>query len=341
MADISLFGLYRDLAPAAETIEQLRRLGMRDEQITVLSGIPYRPEMLGRPRLRGGVGRIALLGAILGMLTGLFLTAGIFLLYPLEQGGQPLVPIPPSLIILFEVTMLGTMWAAFFGLLVLNRLPVFRTKIYDPRISQGYIGVVAQVADDQVEALERVFRDNGAHDLRRELPAPSTRTPFLLFWGGVSALLITVTVLVLLAAYDLLPISFPSQMVHQPSVGYVQGPRLAAPADAIPIQGPAMIGGEPATKPPPATESSLQRGLVLFAITCAVCHGNPGTGDGSLANYFSPTPADLTDREVQAFPKADLFLVMSEGRGAMPSMAENLSPWERWDVANYVDHLVP
>ena len=55
-------------------------------------------------------------GAILGLAAGVFLTVGIFLLYPLVQGGQPIVPFPPTLIVLFEVTMLGMMWAAFFGM---------------------------------------------------------------------------------------------------------------------------------------------------------------------------------------------------------------------------------
>ena len=341
MTPTYVFGLFRELMSAAETVDRLRELGVPDGRIEVLSGVPLQAEMLGRPRPRRRIGRIAILGALLGVLTGLFLSAGIFLLYPLEQGGQPLIPIPPSLIILFEVTMLGTMWATFLGLLLLNRFPAFGSRPYDPRISEGFIGVLAEVADDLADDVERAFGDYGAEDVRREAVGLPNKTPYRLFWGGVAALLVVSTALLMLAVYDIIPIPFPSQMVNQPSLAYVQGPRLAAPADAIPVQGPSLIAGEPATLPRPASSGSLQRGKVLFSITCSVCHGEKGDGDSALAEYFSPRPADLTGETVQGFEKSDLFLVMTEGRGAMPSMAENLSVPDRWDVANYVSNLAP
>ena len=121
MAAVQLLGLFHEATPTADTLDQLRKLGVPDEKITVMSGMPYRAEMLGRPRPRERLARVALLGAALGLATALFLTAGIFLLYPLHVGGQPLVPIPPSMIVLFEVAMLGTMWATFFGFVSSNR----------------------------------------------------------------------------------------------------------------------------------------------------------------------------------------------------------------------------
>jgi hypothetical protein len=133
MGNALLLGLFHEATPTADTIDQVRALGISDDSITVMSGMPYRPEILGRPRYRGRVGRLALLGALLGLLLGLFLTVGIWLLYPLVQGGQPIIPIPPTLIILFEATMLGTMWAAFFSLLLENRFPIFKSQLYDPR----------------------------------------------------------------------------------------------------------------------------------------------------------------------------------------------------------------
>ena len=117
MAEIQLLGLLHEATPTAEALEQLKQYGISDDQITVISSVPYRPNVLGRPHPIRRVGPIALVGGVLGLLFGLFLTVGIFLLYPLQQGGQPIVPIPPTLIVLFESTMLGTMIATFFGLL--------------------------------------------------------------------------------------------------------------------------------------------------------------------------------------------------------------------------------
>jgi len=119
MAEVLLLGLFHEATSTADTIDQLRRLGLPDEMITVMSGMPYRPEMLGRPRPQRRLGRISLLGALAGCLLGLFLTVGIFLLYPLEQGGQPIVPVPPSLIILFEATNIR-MFLFFFPSLFEN-----------------------------------------------------------------------------------------------------------------------------------------------------------------------------------------------------------------------------
>jgi mono/diheme cytochrome c family protein len=80
----------------------------------------------------------------------------------------------------------------------------------------------------------------------------------------------------------------------------------------------------------------LQRGGELFSIHCALCHGASGVGDGPLAKYFSPSPSDLTSAHVHDLPDDVFFLVITEGLGPMPSLAENLSPIERWDVINHV-----
>ena len=67
MADnISLLAVFPDLAPAADAIDKLRALGLSDDQMNVISGIPVTEAMLGRPhqwtnvpRLAAGVGRRA------------------------------------------------------------------------------------------------------------------------------------------------------------------------------------------------------------------------------------------------------------------------------------------
>jgi mono/diheme cytochrome c family protein len=339
MATIQVLGLLHEATPTAETLDQLRRLGVPDEKITVISSIPYRSEILGRPRVRGQVGFFALLGAVAGILVGLFLTAGIFLLYPLNQGGQPIVPIPPSLIVLFELTMLGAMWATFLSLLIENRFPIFKAQPYDPRITEGHIGVLAEVDAALADQVEQALTTNGAHHLQRVQADRQSGTRLTLFWVTVMAAVVLLTVGVLLAAYNVVPISLPSQMVDQDSIGYEQGPRLAASAEAIPIQGPVLIAGQPATEPVPLTADSRQRGQVLFDTHCALCHGQSGMGNGPLNGFFSPKPADLTGSRVQSLPDAELFLIITQGRGVMPSLAENLSPVERWDVINYVRSL--
>lgn len=339
MAATQLLGLFHEATPTADTLDQLRKLGVPDNKIAVISGIPYRAEMLGRPRPGGRLGLIALLGTAIGVVTGLFLTAGIFLLYPLYQGGQPLVPIPPSIIIVFEVTMLGTMWATFLGFVLGNRFPIAKPQLYDPRITEGHIGVLAEVDEDLADQVEKVLTDCGAHHMRRQEVEAQADPRHRAFWTAVVAAVLAAGVIVLLLGYEVLKIPFPTQMDEQDSVAYEQGPRLAAPAEAVPVQGPVLIADQPASEPVPADSVSLQRGQVLFNIDCALCHGQDGTGTGPLSTKFEPKPADLTSDAVQGLTAAEIFTVITQGQGIMPSLAENLDVAGRWDVVNYVRSL--
>ncbi len=299
MADIHLLGLFNNVDAAADAIARLHKLDVSDEKILVLSNAPYKPEMLGRPHHHGKVGLASLGGAILGVLLAAFLTVGIFLLYPMSQGGQPLIPIPSSLIVFFEVTMLGTIWTAFFSLLVLSGLPVFKNVPYDPRITDGYIGVQVTLDAKIGDQVEQAFKDAGTVDVKRQELAPAVDVKFRRFWGSVLGLLTIGAVVSLLFFYDVLKIDFPTNMNEQFSYGYEQGPRLAAPDSSVPVQGPALIAGSPASLPVPSSPNSVQRGKILFGINCAACHGITGVGNGAVGAFFTPKPFDLTGSTVQ------------------------------------------
>jgi mono/diheme cytochrome c family protein len=70
-----------------------------------------------------------------------------------------------------------------------------------------------------------------------------------------------------------------------------------------------------------------------------MCHGETGVGNGKLSGFFNPKPFDLTSPQVQNLPDSEIFMVLTQGRGQMPSLAENLSVSDRWDVVNYVRTL--
>ncbi len=146
----------------------------------------------------------------------------------------------------------------------------------------------------------------------------------------------------LLLTYQILRIPFPTDMADQPSVGYQAGPRLLPPKDAVPIQGLASDPDGVPVNPVPADKISLQRGPILYAIHCQLCHGDQGHGDGPLARYFTkPAPRDLTDVEVTGQADGPLYLTIIEGFGEMPPLAENVTPREAWDIVNYLRTLRP
>ena len=155
-----LLAVFEDIEPAANGIEKLRELGVSDEQMNVISGIPIKDTILGRPSALSYVSRIAFTGAILGMLLGIFLIWGTPYLFPLHVGGQPVYPVPQLLIIVFEMTMLGLMGFAFLGMFVDSGFPSYNPKEYVPEISDGRIAVLFRCPDDQqkkfVDALTRL-----------------------------------------------------------------------------------------------------------------------------------------------------------------------------------------
>lgn len=339
--DALLLGLFHEATPVAETVECLRELGVPDDHIQVLSGVPYRPSVLGRKHVYERLLPIALSGAALGLAGALFLVIGTPLLYPIRVGGQPLVPIPPSAIIVFELTMLGTLVATLAGLLVELRFPSMGRRGYDGRVTEGHIGVLVQVHEAQIDRAEEMLKAGGAHHFSRFDREEHPGAAYWLRWAVLGVLVLIPGTLLMLLAYAVFSLPIPNQMVDQQSIAYVMGPRKAAPVDAVPRQGPVFVGDEPYTAPLPATENSLQRGNVLYHLNCAMCHGPEGKGNGTLAGYFEPRPADLTSDAVRGLSEADLFRIITRGKGRMPPLAENLLVNERWDVVNYVRTLQP
>ena len=155
----------------------------------------------------------------------------------------------------------------------------------------------------------------------------------------ILGLLLLPFVLGLLFTFEWIKIPLPTDMQTQPSVDYQEGPRLLPPEDAIPVQGRSVIPEEFLLNPVPADEVSVQRGQILYDINCQLCHGPQGHGDGPLAGYFDRTPQNLTVPQITAEFDGSVYLTIVQGFGQMPSLAENLSLRERWDVINYIRTL--
>jgi len=162
----SLLALFEDIDPAADAIERLHELGVDDDRINVISGIPFKEQILGRPPVWTNVPRLAMGGAMIGLIIGLFLIFGIPVLYPLHVGGQPLFPIPPVFIIGFEMIMLGLMVATFVGLFLDSRFPSYEPKAYVPEISDGKIAVLFSCQSGQQVRIEEDLRALGAEWVR-------------------------------------------------------------------------------------------------------------------------------------------------------------------------------
>lgn len=138
---VTLLALFEEIGPAADGVEKLQSMGLDDDQMNVISGVPVPGRFVGRPGAITHVSKIALTGAILGFFTGIALVWGTPFLFPLRVGNQPIYPIPMGWIVLFEMTMLGLMVFAFVGMFVDSGFPSYTPKEYVPEISNGMIAL--------------------------------------------------------------------------------------------------------------------------------------------------------------------------------------------------------
>jgi len=156
---------------------------------------------------------------------------------------------------------------------------------------------------------------------------------------AIIGLVLSPFVVGLLLTYQVIRIPIDTDMARSQAVGYQDGPRILPPLGAVPLQGEAVVPDEFARNPVPADDVSLQRGKILYDIQCAVCHGERGRGDGPLAGYFTRTPENLIGSEATAEFDGSVYLTILQGFGEMPSLAENLTVRERWDIVNYIRTL--
>jgi mono/diheme cytochrome c family protein len=102
------------------------------------------------------------------------------------------------------------------------------------------------------------------------------------------------------------------------------------PAEAAAVSNPIEIDDE-----------GLEQGASLYAVNCAVCHGETGEGDGPGADGLEQKPADLHEAHVQENSDGALFYIVSHGRPdtPMPAWDNVLSEDERWHLVNFLRTL--
>ena len=134
--------LFKDVYPATMALDKLRELGIPEKDMTVVSGVPYSDRILGRPKYTTRVPRYSLVGFVGGFILSLLLNLGTPYLYPIHVGGQPIYSIPPTILLTFELSMLGLIVFTFLGVLFESDFPSLGPKVYHPEISNGKVAVV-------------------------------------------------------------------------------------------------------------------------------------------------------------------------------------------------------
>jgi Cytochrome C oxidase, cbb3-type, subunit III len=84
------------------------------------------------------------------------------------------------------------------------------------------------------------------------------------------------------------------------------------------------------------TMEVLQRGQERFNIYCTPCHSRVGNGEGMIVQRGYRPAGNFHTPRLMAAPLGHFFGVMSNGYGAMPDYAAQLTPEDRWAVAAYI-----
>jgi Alternative complex III, ActD subunit len=167
----SIYGLYPNPSAAERALGWLRanalRLNFPSQDIVVMCSEPFDEYDLGWREQRTAMPWIAAGVAVCGGTLAYLLAALTQRSYPLPTGGMPIVAMWPTGVVIYELTMLGAILSTLITLLITARLPNWRTKLYDPAVSDGKIlvGVLSAPAS-AVEELKQHLGKAGAEAVK-------------------------------------------------------------------------------------------------------------------------------------------------------------------------------
>jgi len=162
---MTLMALFHESTDTAEVIDELHNLGIPDNQIVVITGVPYPEGALGRSREWLTLPYIVLTGAIAGMLFGLFLAVITPHLYRLDVGGHPPVGFPPAAVIIFIFTMMATIVSTFLGVLWEMNFPRFGPAPYNKLVTDGHLAVILDTPTLLEDKVRQMLESHHAHHI--------------------------------------------------------------------------------------------------------------------------------------------------------------------------------
>lgn len=168
MARQPILGLFEDANYAAEAGDALKRANISEDDYDFLTDAPYPEGAFGERHERHRLYVFPFVGALIGITVGIILTSMTQLAYPLTQGGKPILSLPPMAVITYETTMLGAIIFTVLGIIFESRLPKLKMGLYDTRITEGYIGVLVTVEEEQLPQVSGILTQAGAVDVVRE-----------------------------------------------------------------------------------------------------------------------------------------------------------------------------
>jgi len=86
-------------------------------------------------------------------------------------------------------------------------------------------------------------------------------------------------------------------------------------------------------------QATLERGRERYNIYCAPCHSRTGDGNGMVPQRGYRHPPSYHQDRLRKAPLGYFFDVMTNGFGAMPDYAMQITPEDRWKIVAYIRAL--
>lgn len=168
-----MLALYNNFDEAEKVVTELRSADIKgfnaDDDLTVKSPIehPDVEEFLGPKPVK--VQWFTLIGASLGGLLGfLFVSSAQANFYAQMKGGKPIIPIPPNMVLTYELFILGGVYITVLGFLICAGLPAKRSPLYSAKVSEDQIGILVKADEAGVAALKGIFTKHNALEIQEE-----------------------------------------------------------------------------------------------------------------------------------------------------------------------------
>jgi len=168
-----MLALYNNFDEAEAVVRELRNADIKGfsaaDDLVVKSPIehPEVEEFLGEKPVY--VQWFTLFGATLGGLLAFWLIAGSQAnFYSQMKGGKPIVPIPPDLVLTYEMFILGGVYITVLGFLICSGLPARRSPLYSAKVSEDQIGLLVKADAGSISILREIFTKHKALEIQEE-----------------------------------------------------------------------------------------------------------------------------------------------------------------------------
>lgn len=299
--------------------------------------------------------------------------------WPWNVSGKPPWSIPANIPIAFETTILMSVFTAFFGMWILNKLPqvwhpFFRLERFGRVTDDAFLlGIEARDKRFDLDGTTKLLKDAGAIAVEscylEADPARRTMPKWIMAFIVASTAFALIPFAIAFKArnsYSTEPhIHIFPDMDFQPKFkadsasdifpdgranrGVLPGTvaRGALMADDVYYRG--IEGGNWTTGFPKQLEINkalVDRGESRYNIYCAPCHGYDGRGNGPVPQRVALTGGNWAARNlvdpmsvVMTMPNGQLFNTISNGYNTMMGYAQQIPHADRWAIVLYVRAL--